>query len=164
MAKKKGESSNLGLIITLVFFVLSTVILGVTTYMGFSAQEEKDKAVAKANQEKTVAEKDKSWYRDQVRVVRTWLDGTAGPGVEATDVAKALAEILEGKHAGGAGQKDKEDVEKLFKDLQARLPWDPVRSNSPPRSMRTLVTQKDQEIQGLLAKLKCAQDAAAAEK
>jgi flagellar basal body-associated protein FliL len=57
MAKKKdGSGSNLGLIITLVFFVLSTVILGVTTYMGFSAQDEKDKAVAKMQQEKTQAD------------------------------------------------------------------------------------------------------------
>ena len=40
MAKKRGGGgSNMGLIITLIFFVLATLILGVTTYFGFADQE-----------------------------------------------------------------------------------------------------------------------------
>ena len=39
MAKKK-DGPGTGLIITLVFFVLATLILGITTYMGITGQEE----------------------------------------------------------------------------------------------------------------------------
>jgi len=43
----KGESKN-GLIVTLVFFILATIGLGVSTYFGFSEQEtlraDKDKS------------------------------------------------------------------------------------------------------------------------
>ena len=65
MAKKKGDGKNLGLIITLVFFVLTTVILGVTTYMGFSDQETKEAAKKEAEKQKLVADADKDYYRMQ---------------------------------------------------------------------------------------------------
>jgi len=90
MAKKRdGEKSNLGLIITLVFFVLSTVILGVTTYMGFSDIEKKEKEKKDAEAKEKQRENDWKWQRFQSRVLRKWI-GRGDPKVEeelATDKA-----------------------------------------------------------------------------
>ena len=47
--KKRGSTSNVGLITTLIFFVLATVGLGVTTYLGFADQTEKEKAKTDEN-------------------------------------------------------------------------------------------------------------------
>ena len=55
MAKRKEESGpGTGMILVLVFFVLATLILGVTTYLGYSGQEEYQNQ-AKAAQEKEKA-------------------------------------------------------------------------------------------------------------
>ena len=39
MAKSPTKESNTGLVVTLVFFILSTIGLGVSTYMGFAEQK-----------------------------------------------------------------------------------------------------------------------------
>jgi len=52
-----GESSNTGLIVALVFFVLATIGLGVGTYMGYSGKADAEKAAKTAQGEKTAAEK-----------------------------------------------------------------------------------------------------------
>ena len=71
MAKKKdGSGSNLGLIVTLVFFVLATVILGVTTYMGYSDQAKMEQARVEAKRERDQFENDKNWFRFQSRYLR----------------------------------------------------------------------------------------------
>ena len=59
MASRRGggESSNTGLIVTLVFFVLATIGLGVGTYMGYSGKADAEKATKSANDAKTTAEK-----------------------------------------------------------------------------------------------------------
>jgi len=55
MAKKQAESGpGTLMILVLVFFVLATLILGVTTYMGYKGQEELE------NQAKAAAEKEKA--------------------------------------------------------------------------------------------------------
>src|SRR4051794_34776110 len=53
MARKKPESGpGTFMIIALVFFVLTSAILGVTTYLGFSEQGELEKKAAAAGEEK----------------------------------------------------------------------------------------------------------------
>ncbi|MFO0877837.1 MAG: hypothetical protein U0840_10825 [Gemmataceae bacterium] len=163
MAKKKGSGSNLGLIITLVFFVLATVILGVTTYMGFSAQEEKDKAVAKMKQEKDVAENDSKWHRYQSRYLRGII-GRPPAGVDAADVAREKQQFDAGQLPFANNQKDKDDFAKLSKDLNEKLPWDASKATAPSRTFEQWVAQKDQEIDGIKGRLKKAEDSAAREK
>lgn len=67
MAKKKQEGgAGTGMIITLVFFVLTSLILGVTTYMGFDGQAELENDTKKAKEElKTVQAK---LTEEQIRV------------------------------------------------------------------------------------------------
>jgi hypothetical protein len=59
MASKRGggESSNTGLIVALVFFVLATIGLGVSTYMGYSGKADADKAAKSAQSDKAAADK-----------------------------------------------------------------------------------------------------------
>src|SRR5687768_12796242 len=57
MAKKQQETGpGTGMIIALVFFVLTTVILGVTTYLGFDGQTALEEKSKKATEEKTKLE------------------------------------------------------------------------------------------------------------
>lgn len=163
MAKKKdGSGSNLGLIITLVFFVLSTVILGVTTYMGFSAQEEKDKAVAKMQQEKTQAEKDAKWGRAKARVLRAMTDGSQAPGDEAAEVAREKQQIDSGSFDAASNQKDKDDFLAYTKKLPVQ--WDANKSTAPAKSLEQLLREKDQRIEAEKARAKKAEETADREK
>ena len=56
MAKRVAKETNLPLVISLVFFVLTTIAFGVMWYMQYSDQQTKDEAVKKANAEKTAAQ------------------------------------------------------------------------------------------------------------
>jgi len=133
MAKKRGgEGSNLGLIITLVFFVLSTVILGVTTYMGFSDQEkmkaETTKSKADADEQKNRAD----WYRFQARLYRIWSNDMPVLGKDAGDAKVGLTALVEEKKQFDTGalpyagkQSDLEEVKGFFGKLNTRMPWQP---------------------------------------
>ena len=53
MAKKAPKETSLALVISLVFFVLTTIAFGVMWYMQYSDQQAKDEAVKKITTEKT---------------------------------------------------------------------------------------------------------------
>jgi hypothetical protein len=161
MAKKKDGGSNLGLIITLVFFVLSTVILGVTTYMGYSDQEAKEKAKSEAEKKAQVAEQDKSWYRDQARIYESYAFGTQAPGVDATEVARAKSQLDGDQLSSAANQKDKDHFKKQVAKLNAMGAWDANKSTSPSQTLENKVQSLNQQIEGLRAELKKARDSVA---
>ena len=60
-AKQAGDSKQ-GLIIALVCFVLLSIILGVTTYMGYDGQTAKDTAAKEAKNKEDAAKKDRDWW------------------------------------------------------------------------------------------------------
>src|SRR4051812_28989502 len=64
MAAKGGGSSQ-GLIVTLIFFILATIILGVTTYLGFDGQTELAKKAAESDKKAKDWENDADWYKFQ---------------------------------------------------------------------------------------------------
>jgi len=144
MAKKRGEGgSNLGLIITLVFFVLSTVILGVTTYIGYSGQEQLVQAKDKAEKEAKVAEADKQWYRHVYRVARSYVDQTP-PGVDAAELQAERQKFA----ILGQNQKDKDDIEKWVNGMNARMPWPPT-NNAPTATYERRIGELNQLIGNL---------------
>src|SRR5437879_4862671 len=63
MPANKGAESKQGLIITLVGFVLLSIILGVTTYYGYAEQDALKKAAADAKNEAAAAKKNRDWYK-----------------------------------------------------------------------------------------------------
>jgi hypothetical protein len=158
MAKKKGTGTNLGLIITLVFFVLTTVILGVTTYMGYSDQEVKEAAKKEAEKQKGIADADKDYYRMQVRVLRDWI-GYPAVGVEATQVASDKKKFDDNQYPPAANQKDKEDVVKVFKTLNNAMPWDAAKDMTPTLTFEQRLTKLGTEVADWKTKTKKAEDA-----
>ncbi len=163
MAKKKdGSESNLGLIITLVIFVLLTIILGVTTYMGFSAQEEKDKAVAKMKQEKDDAEARATWGYAKTRILRAIIDGKHAPGDDAARTALEKQQIDSGTFPAAAKQSDKDDFVGYTKALAPT--WDAGKSTAPPKTLEQILREKDQRIEAEKARARVAEEKAAREK
>lgn len=153
MAKKRGGGgSNLGLIITLVFFVLSTVILGVTTYMGYSDQEAKEKAKNDMKKERDQFEADAKWYRFLYRTARVY-EGTPAAGVDAAELARDKTQFDAGQLSVASNQKDKDDAAKWLKGLNDRMPWDAARATSPSSTFDARMIEKDREIDRLRAEL-----------
>ncbi|MDB5313514.1 MAG: hypothetical protein JWO38_7716 [Gemmataceae bacterium] len=94
MAKTRAaKETSLPVIIALVFFVLTTIGLGVFVYVLYSDQEMKDAAVAKAQQDLTNARKGEKEAQQIALVTRTWVGLTDG------DDLKDLPEIKEGDKA-----------------------------------------------------------------
>jgi chemotaxis protein histidine kinase CheA len=159
MAKKKGDGKNLGLIITLVFFVLTTVILGVTTYMGYSDIEAKEGAKKEAEKQKAVADADKNYYRMREQVVRAWT-GHPVAGVEATQVAADKQKFDANQFPPAANQKDKEETAKFFNTLKEQMPWDASKEATPTLTYEQRLTKLNTEVADWKAKTKKAEEAA----
>src|SRR5947209_3439433 len=81
-SESSGEKSNTGLIVTLVFFVIATIALGVTTYMGYGGKAEADKQ-AKTADDKATAEKKKADEAEARRLALKVAIGTADGGERA---------------------------------------------------------------------------------
>jgi chemotaxis protein histidine kinase CheA len=117
----KGESKQ-GLIITLVFFILATIGLGVATYYGFAEQ---DALTKKAKEEKTTADafkNERDYYKAQAKVFRSYL-GQAQT-LDGVDTLEAEKKQLEsGGMIKGFTAKDKDDVLKVLKTLEAKYKW-----------------------------------------
>ena len=151
MAKKKGEQgSNLGLIITLVFFVLSTVILGVTTYMGFSEIDKYEKTAKQKDQEKKVEEESKQWYRFLYLAARAYMGLPSGQP-EMQDLPRLKAEFDEGRLQVANSQKDKDEAKKWIETLDAQMAWNAKASNAPSRTFTSVLEDKDRDISRLRA-------------
>jgi hypothetical protein len=157
MAKKK-ENGNLGLIITLVFFVLSTVILGVTTYMGFSGLDEKEKAKKDAEDKLRVAETSRNWNRFQAQYGRAVVNGTAS---DAADLARDLQQFNSNSLSAAQGQKDAEEVRKFVAATTQRTNWDPTKAAVPSTTLDSLLRNRELEIEGLRNEVRKAREAVA---
>ena len=112
-SKDKGESKQ-GLIITLVFFILATIGLGVATYFGFSEQEKLVQVAKKAEAEKKVFTEERDWYKFQSMILYSYIGKTQGMADGET------LGTLKGQFDGGSmkGDKDKEFVSKVLKELE----------------------------------------------
>ncbi len=78
MAKQRGRESNTGLVVTLVFFIILSIGLGVATYYGFAQQAAltAEKTSAVASEKDMKAQRD--WYQFQAWTYRTYLGQTDG--------------------------------------------------------------------------------------
>lgn len=137
MAKKSsgsssGESSNTGLIVTLIFFILATIALGVTTYMGYSGQAEAQKE-AKAAADKETAEKGKARKEEAQRLALKIAAGTdeaadrTAYAAVKNEAMPQISEQIKAFYAALAGKVNSKDV--------AITPWDPSKGDEPPMSL-----------------------------
>jgi hypothetical protein len=111
MAPRKEESKQ-GLIIALVAFVLLTIILGVTTYMGFADQSELKGKADKEVQDRKTKERNRDWNQFQALQYRAYM------GHPLSQEDQETLQSLRGQYEAGTLNKDESDpTKKLIGDL-----------------------------------------------
>ncbi len=161
MAKKKSGGSNMGLIITLVFFVLTTVILGVTTYMGYSEIDVKETAKKDAEKQKGLSDKEAKFYRMRDRIVRAWVGKSVG-GVEPTETQREKKAFDDNPQAGATTdneKKERDEVAKFYKELNDVMPWDAGKDAAPSLTYEQRLGKANADIAEWKLKTKKAEEA-----
>jgi hypothetical protein len=143
-----GGESKQGLVITLVFFVIATIGLGVATYFGFAGQD------ALASKEKETAgnykkmEGNRDYYKAQALAYRAVL-GQKGT-LDAGEVYDLKSRLDEGKL--GTGEKDSVEVQSLLGPqgifAQRGVTWDPA-TKLPRKSYEDLLSDARGQIENL---------------
>jgi hypothetical protein len=153
--RAESEKSNTGLIVTLVFFVLATIALGVTTYMGYGGKTEADKQAAdaakKGGEEKKSADK-----ADARRLALKIALGTA----DGADRARFSG--LKGTYAADVTS----EVTPLFTQVQTALglpatvipAWNPAVAEQPPKSLVDLANDLQKQTADARSKEAAAQE------
>jgi hypothetical protein len=146
MAKKRdGGGSNMGLITTLIFFVLATCILGVTTWLGFSEQDKLNTEKKKAEEALKGKQKDLDWYRAQAHAYRLYM-GQPPKGLDAQDMKLLRDRLATNLKDLGSGQKDVDDVTNVLTTLHKAMPWDPAKEDSPRSTYEGRLAYKDKQL------------------
>ena len=109
MAKRASKETSLPLVISLVFFVLTTIAFGVMWYMQYSDQQTKADEVKKANSEKQAAQGQEADAIRKLRIARIYL-GTA----EDDDKSAIEAETSGKDKVGAEVKKIREALAKQF--------------------------------------------------
>jgi hypothetical protein len=179
MATKKrggGGGGSPGLVITLVFFILSTIGLGVATYYGFAEQADLEKKAKVKEVEAKAMTDQRDWYKFAYESSVVYFEGEAPPGTTLADVAKEKEAFDKG---GMAAQKSSVAEIKasvaghsalLNTKLVAYVPrWSAATQNAPPVTFKdelkrlVAVNQKSLEAVGAV-RTQVTQAAQAAEK
>ena len=135
-SRTQPSESKQGLVISLVFFVMLSIILAVTTYFGYSGQQAYLDKEKEATKDKDTMKKEKDALAVEAAVYR------AAIGLPA---AKVDAEAI------GAA-KGKPELEALVRSLKG-VKWDPKTEDKPGQSYADLVEANAKEITNLQAKL-----------
>jgi hypothetical protein len=129
---KKSESSssgnsNTGLVVTLIFFVIATLILGVFTYLGYTGQTEFQEKANKAAKDTTAANK-KAEDEQARRIVfaiasgnDSGTDQTTLAKVKANEGYKATIDLLTKPGTGIVWDANQERPKETYRDTIARL-------------------------------------------
>jgi hypothetical protein len=147
---QQGESKQ-GLIITLVFFILATLTLGVTTYFGYSEQDKLDKAAKEAKRSEDTFKGERDYYKAQAMMYRAYMGMSEG-----MDGADTLG-TLKGQLDGSLGQnvKDKADVTKTLKALEGKYGWN---GNQPKETLDGTINKWRTDYEGLANRNKRTED------
>jgi hypothetical protein len=148
MPPKKAAESKQGLVITLVFFILLTLGLGVATYYGFAEQESLTKTAKEAQAKEKVFQDERDHYRAQANLFRVMM----GHPRQSDFDENQLAQGKEGIEKGTLGKsvKAQEDVKKLVADLEKKLGWDAAGKKSKT-SYEELLAKANRDYEALHA-------------
>jgi hypothetical protein len=146
MAKKRGGGggSNLPLIMTLVFFILSTVILGVTTYMGYNEVDKAKEGEKKAQGDAKKKGDEAEWYRFQARVYRAYI-GQPMKGYEAPLLASQKDQFDKGSLSFANGAEGADDVKNFLASVKNVMPWNAPGDISPSATYDSRLAEKEQQ-------------------
>src|SRR5262245_24382533 len=162
MPAATGESKQ-ALVVTLVFFILLSIILGVLTYMGYSDADKlaKEKTTAE-NAEKT-AKNERDTNRNVALLYRTYL------GMPPAD--KKELPVAYDDYTKLAGKGDKDGNDKALQDLEKSFGWDKAKGLPNTDMIRRIaelekqkkdiadqLAQKEAELNTRLVELKKAKE------
>jgi hypothetical protein len=149
--KKAPSESKQGLVITLVFFILMTLGLGVATYYGFAEQETLTKKAVKAEADRKQFQEDQRFYQAQANFYRAMMGYPLPPDFTAEELQQAKEKIDQGTM--GKGLKSQEDVKKLVGDLSVDkdLGWDPA-GKKAKMTYRELIAKLRNDYEALAKK------------
>jgi hypothetical protein len=120
-SRNKGESKQ-GLVITLVFFILMTLGLGVSTYFGFAEQEKLTQAAAQAKKDADVFKNERDWFKAQAMLYRSYM-GQAETLDGKDQIGTLKTQIDQGTMAAAKTAKDRDDVMKVLQALDKQFGW-----------------------------------------
>jgi hypothetical protein len=143
MAAKGGGPSQ-ALIIALIFFVLATIILGVTTYLGFDGQTALAAAKNEADKKAKDWETDSDWYKLQAVYFRNIAGEKLAKDAEFAGPLKQRWQQLKGSTRDTL----KEDVGKLIEQYDKNFGWD-QQTNNPRTTYKIQLGEKQKEIDKL---------------
>lgn len=144
------SESKRGLIITLVFFILMTLGLGVSTYFGFADQDAKEKAKVEAVKEKTNIETDRDGYKFAAMYYRSIMG--KDENINRTDLGTRKEQF------DGNRLKLPEDDTKLIKELEQRFKWN-SKENKPDQTYEAQIKQLTDQYEALLKQKNDVQEA-----
>jgi hypothetical protein len=156
--KKQGGGSNTGLIVTLVFFVLTTVILGVTTYTGYSEQEANTKKVKDAEAKATTMTKERNYHRATARILRAYMGFPEAKG-DAKDTARIKEQLDKGTYPDASGVPEANEFRTFLGNLGKAMPWNPAAPDnheSPTITYEMRLQARDKDIEALKTQLAAA--------
>jgi hypothetical protein len=140
---QRGGESKTGLVITLVFFILATIGLGIGTYYGFAEQEAKDKKVKEAEQKAKVNQEAVNYYKFLAITFADYLGDL--DGIDKQDYAVQRADW----EKGTLGAKEtstleimKKKVEKLEK---GELGWDATKKQAKNSYPQLLAKEREEK-------------------
>lgn len=143
MASRSGDSKQ-GLIISLVIFVLLTIILGVTTYMGYAEQENLRKQVGEARQAETAAKTGQNWEKFKALLFKSYAGFESGNDLAELGTLKDQFT----SNTIGQSERDKAEIEAVVRQLDAPngdLGWDAA-NKRPAKNYRTVVDAQKKAI------------------
>lgn len=119
--RKRGGTGTIILVVFLVFFILLSTGLGVSTYLGFSQDDDKAKQIADEKAKTGAMEKERDWYRFQSLQYRAYMDMEQFPPEKNPELAD-----MRGRFDAGAltNAKDGAEIKKLIVALDKTTNWD----------------------------------------
>jgi hypothetical protein len=148
MPPKKAAESKQGLVITLVFFILLTLGLGVATYYGFAEQEQLTKAAKEAKDKEKLFTDERDYYRAQANLFRVMMGHPRQSDFDENQLAQGKDGIEKGTL--GKSVKAQEDVKKLVADLEKKHGWDAA-GKKPKTSYEELLAKANRDYEALHA-------------
>jgi len=135
--KRSSGESKQGLVITLVFFILATIGLGVSTYFGYSEQEAKDKAKADAEKKLGDMTAERDWFKFQWNLARRYM-GVPVAAETATEVGVKKGDFDKATSPGKGQAAFKEAVDTRLAAEKTLGPWNAAQ-NRPAMSYEELL-------------------------
>jgi hypothetical protein len=144
MPAAKGGESKQGLVVTLVFFILVSIILGVLTYMGFDGQGALLEAKKKAEDGEKNAKEDRNYYKAQALLFRSQI-GYAPKDADSLNALATGHDDLKSKKLG-AKATDSAEVGKVVDDLEKDLGWN-AQTKKPAINYLTRIEDLKKQLQ-----------------